>query len=343
MTWTPARLALLKLAIFTPALAYLFVDLLVWKGPVWHFLYADLAAERSLSPLVAEVNGEAITEAQLDRYAAEQDMLAGYAEPQPQRRALHLMDMVRRTLLRTRTRYNDKNLPPCREEAEAEVARLASRYADEQAFEQALASQGYTRAAFTDKVAVRLREFALLERALDPYIEPRDEDIAAAYESVKDELALPPSRELSHIFLATLNKDAEAVRAAAQRLMECLERGETDFATLARKTSEDRRSAAAGGALGMVQASRRSPLGELPLFGEGAIPAGKPTLAQSKWGWHILLAGEVQPARTPALEECRESLRSALRSARREAALRDYLNSDIQNARSKKRLIFHNN
>ncbi len=342
MTWTPTKISLLKLCLFVPALAYLGLDLLVIEGPVWHFIHADVAEQRLHSPLVAEVRGEGISRAQLDRYVAEQELLCGYREPREARRSLYLMDMVRQTMLRTRTRYNDKHLPSMRDEAEAEVARLASRYADAAAFEQALASQGYTRAAFTDKVEARLRQFALLERSISPYVEPTEEDIAAAYDEMKDELALPSQREVAHIFLATLNKDAAAVRTQAEQLLAKLQSGEADFATLARRASEDARSAPQGGSLGKL-AEGHTPLPELPLFGEKAISAGTPTLAQSRWGWHILLAGDIEPAHTPSLEECRASLTTALRSARREVALRSYLNNDVQDARKRKRLNFFNN
>ncbi len=339
MTWTPTKISLLKLALFVPALAWFAGDLWLWQGPIWHLLHPE-KPQVDTATLAAEVHGEPITLAQLARYEAEQDMLAGRQEPEAARRPLYLMNMVRHALLRTRTRYNDKNLPPCRDEAEAEVARLASRYPTETAFTLSLASQGYTRESFTDRVEARLREFALLERALAPHLEPSEEEIAAAYDSVKEELRLPTRREVKHIFLATLNKDTEAVRAAAQTLLDKLKAGEADFATLARESSEDERSAAQGGSLGLLANDSKLPLPELPLFGEAAIPAGVPTLVQSRWGWHILQAGDIIPARVPTLEECRESLTSALRSARRELALRDYMKSDVQNNR--KRIIFHN-
>ncbi len=341
MTWTPTHISLLKLALFTPALVYFAVDLWLLQGPVWQFMHAEKEEKQvDVSTLAAQVQGESITRAQLARYEAELDLLAGRAAPEAARRPLYLMEMVRHSLLRNRARYNDKNLPPCRDEAEAEVARLASRYASEAEFEAALASQGYTKASFTNRVEARLREAALLERALAPHIEPTEAEVAAAYQNMQAELCLPERRAVKHIFLATLHKDTEAVRSEAQALLDRLNAGEADFATLARKHSEDERSAPLGGALGVLQNNDKTPLPELPLFGNAAIPAGVPTLAQSKWGWHILLAGDIEPARTPTLEECRASLVSALRSARREAALRHYLESDV--CQNRKHIIFHN-
>ncbi len=340
MTWTPTKISLLKLTLFTSALAYTAADVWFFEGPVWRALHPE-KLQIDPATLAAEVRGEPITLAQLARYEAEQDMLAGRTVPEAARRPLYLMEMVRHSLLRNRTRYNDRSLPPCREEAEAEVARLASRYPSQEAFELSLASQGYSLQSFTNRVEARLREAALLERALARYAEPSEEDVRAAYEELLPELRIPARRELKHIFLATLNKDAEAVRAEAQALLDRLHAGEADFATLAREHSEDERSAPQGGALGLVADDKeKNPLPELPLFGENALPSATPALARSKWGWHILLAGDVEAARVPSLEECRESILSALRSARREQALRDYMESDVR--QNRKHIIFHN-
>ncbi len=340
MKWTPNRIAALKLGIFVPALVYMGIDLFAWQGPLWHLMYASQQANHDTSDLAAVVGGEPITQAQLARYEAEQDALAGRKKPQPERRASYLMEMVRATQLLTRTRYNDTNLPDCRAEAQAEVARLATRFENEGAFEAALTSQGYTRQSYTDKLTVRLRERALLERAIAEASQVSEAELASAYESLKDELTLPARRELRHIFLATLNKDVEAVRAEAQRLLERLQAGE-DFAKLAREASEDPRSAPLGGMLGELQDSSTRPLPELPLFGDEAIAAGTPTLAQSRWGWHILLAGELQAATTPSLDACRESIRSALTSVKRELALREYFKIDLQDAQKNKRIQFY--
>ncbi len=324
---------------FTAALAYTAADVWFFEGPIWRALH-PARPQIDPSTLAAEVQGVPITLTQLARYEAEQDMLAGRTAPEAARRSLYLMEMVRHSLLRNRTRYNDRNLPTCREEAEAEVDRLASRYPTEEAFLMTLASQGYTKEGFTNRVEARLRETALLERALAPYAEPTEEDLRAAYDELQTELRIPESREVQHIFLATLNKDSEAVRAAAQTLLDRLNAGEADFATLAREASEDERSAPKGGSLGLIANDKdNNPLPELPLFGKTAIPSGVPTLAQSKWGWHILLAGDIVPERIPAYEECRESILSALRSTRREQALRDYMESDVQ--QNRKRIIFH--
>lgn len=332
------RLFALKLGIFSTVLLYLAVDLWFWHGPVWSYIHKG-AAEKDTSKLVATVYGEDLSKEQLSRLRREMAWLRGLNGDEEG--ALDadtcLMELMNRSMLRIATRYNDKNLPLCREEAEAEVAGLASRADSDEAFDAQLRSQGYTRKSFTDKVQARMRSRALLERAVAEHCDVSDEAVALHYELVRDSLRLPERRMLHHIFFAFDGKDADDVQARAEATLRALEAG-ADFESLARERSEDERSAPQGGALGIIPDSHERLLPELPLFGAEAIPAGKPTLAQSRWGWHILLAGPVEAARTPTLEECRESLRSAIRSAQREIAVGQYFDTLFDEALQKKRI-----
>lgn len=336
MNPAPLKISAIKLSIFCVVLLYLATDLFLWHGPVWNAAYGAKKAQRPANA-VATVCGEAITAEQLARYTAEQDKLAGRTTPEPSRRASRLLELVRSVDLCIRTRYNDLNLPSFRKEAEEEAARLASRAESEEAFEAQLASQGYTRDSFTDKLEVRLKEQAQLERAIEPFTNVSDEEVAAHYEQLKGELTIPAARPVRHIFLATLHRNNEEVKGRAHALLKRLHGGE-DFAAIAEEASEDARTAEQGGDLGLLYDDAARPLPELPIFGEQAIPSGVPTLAQSRWGWHILLVGDIIPARTATPEECRESIRTAIISAQRELAIRNYFKSSLREGRQHKRI-----
>ena len=352
----------LKLALFSSMLLYLGVDLFLWHGPVWRAMYQRHENESEREPALARVYGETITAGQLARYEAEQNWLRGQdearegqkivrlMEPTPRRarkrqtregqKIVRLMELVRGEILRIRARYNDKNLPDFAAAAQEEVERLASRAKTPEEFDAWLEGMGMTRKGFTQKLEAIMKATAQLERATAPHCEVTDEDVAKHYEQVKEQLIAPASRALKHIFLATLEKDPEMVKQQAQALMTQLEAG-ADFATLARTHSEDDHTAAAGGDLGVVQDDEHLALRELPLFGEQAAPAGQYTLAQSRWGWHILLPGEICPARQITLEEARESLRSAIRSAQYELAVKTYFDEAIREGFRKKHLQIH--
>lgn len=340
MKLSALKIFALKLALFSSMLAYMAFDLFLWHGPLWSALHNDKAgAEESTALPIAQVYGEKISAEQFERHVAEQNWLRGREQSTDSQRTALLMELVRSTLLRMRARYNDKNLPDFADEAVEEIQRLATRAKSPEEFDQWLASQGYaTRQLFTQKLQAILKATAMLDRAVSPFCEVADEDVAKHYELLKDELVAPAHRPLRHIFLATLDQDAESVRAEAQRLFDQLEQGAADFAALARTHSEDDRTAPLGGDLGEVQDDENFPLPELPLFGEQALPAGKLALAQSRWGWHILLPGEITPARQLTLDEARESLRTAIQSAQYELAVQNYLDQAVREAFHKKHI-----
>lgn len=301
-------------------------------------MYGDKAPAPEPHAIVAEVYGEPLTLAQLNRYEAEQDALAGRDKPQAARRASMLMELVRQKLVRIRTRYNSKQLPDCRAKAEQEISRLATRAADDDAFDAWLKGQGYAdRKQYTDRLTTRLQSAALLERAVAPHCEVSDEEVEQVYARLADELPMPASRTVSHIFLETLHKDPATVRQQAEELLQRVQRGE-DFAALAREHSQDANTAPRGGLLGRMDDTTTRPLPELPLFGDNAIPPATPTLVQSKWGWHILLAGDIAPARKLTADECRQSIRSAIASVRREQALDAWYKSALKEGFFKKRI-----
>mgnify|MGYP003292843823 CR=1 FL=1 len=338
---TSLKYSMIKLLIFGSVLLYIGIDLLLWHGPLWHTMYDDRPVVTDHSEVVASVYGEPITLAQLNRHEAEQDVLAGRANPEAARRASMLMDLVRHRLLLIRTRYNVAHLPDCRTAAQEEVERLASRAQSADHFNSWLRGQGYSdRKAYTDRLMVRMQSAALLERAIQPHEPVSEDELLRVYEQLKPELPAPATREVSHIFFATLDKDESAVREHAQQVLERLQNGE-DFAELARQYSEDTHSAPSGGSLGVISDSSERPLAELPLFGDQALAPHTPALCRSKWGWHILLAGEITPAGLRTFEECRESLRSAIISVRREQALDAWYKSAIKEGFNKKRIKIH--
>lgn len=342
MRLTALKIFALKLALFSTALGYMAIDLFLWHGPIWHALHTEQSEARQHTPRVAEVYGEFITPAQFARYVAEQNWLRGRSEYTPAQEATMLMELVRSTILRIRARYNDMNLPDTAEAARREVERLASRASGPEAFDAWLASQGYTREQFTLKLQAILKATALLERAVEPLCRVSDDDVAKHYELLKDNLVAPEARTVKHIFFSATEHSPDELQARAEEALRLLEQGREDFDSLARRFSDDARTAPHGGDLGRVVRTEAMPLlNDLRLFGAEALPAGKPVAMQSRWGQHILLLGEVEPERRLTLDEVRESLRSAIESAQRELAVQVYLDTAVRESFHKKHLKIH--
>ena len=332
MRWISAKIHVLKAAIIGSALIYMILDLWVLRGPMYGFLHKD---KQEIEAAVV-VYGERISHAQLERHKAEQEAISGRTK----NTTAMAMDLVRSSLLRMRTRYNDNQLPHNRAAAEQEVAALATRAGSDAEFEQQLASQGYTRPQFTDKVEARQMQLALLDRNLNNLSQVDDAAIMAHYKQLQDELTIPASRTVKHIFIAGLNRSEADARRAAEQIISRLDAGE-DFAKIAAEVSEDEATSRRGGDLGTVHDDALLPLPELNLFGDNAIPADTPTLAESKWGWHVILAGPITPAHTPSLDECRETLRTAIISAQRELGVNAFFDTLIKEAHRKQHIQIH--
>ena len=332
MKWTSAKIYVFKSAIIGTALLYMVLDLWVLRGPMYGFLHKDKQAAEA----AALVYGERISHGQLARHKAEQEAVSGRKKTN----IAMMMDLVRSSLLRLRTRYNDNQLPHDRAAAEKAVSALASRAGSDAVFEQQLASQGYTRRQFTDKVEARLMELALLDRNLSPHTQVDNAAIMAHYKQIKDELSIPASRPVKHIFISTLNRSSDDARRVAEMAIERLNAGD-DFAEIAAEISEDAATASRGGNLGVVHDDALLPLPELNLFGDAALPAGIPSLVQSKWGWHVILAGPITPGYTPSLDECRETIRTAIISAQRELGINAFFDTLIKEGFQQKRIKIH--
>ena len=332
MKWTSAKIYVFKSAIIGTALLYMVLDLWVLRGPMYGFLHKDKQAAEA----AALVYGERIPHGQLARHKAEQEAISGREKTS----IAMMMDLVRSSLLRLRTRYNDNQLPHDRAAAEKAVSALASRAGSDAVFEQQLASQGYTRRQFTDKVEARLMELALLDRNLAPHTQVDNAAIMAHYKQIKDELSIPASRPVKHIFISTLNRSSDDARRVAEMAIERLNAGD-DFAEIAAEISEDAATASRGGNLGVVHDDALLPLPELNLFGDAALPAGTPSLAQSKWGWHVILPGPITPGYTPSLDECRETIRTAIISAQRELGINAFFDTLIKEGFQQKRIKIH--
>ncbi len=332
MKWNSAKIYVFKSAIIGTALLYMVLDLWVLRGPMYGFLHKDKQAAEA----AALVYGERISHGQLARHKAEQEAVSGREKTN----IAMMMDLVRSSLLRLRTRYNDNQLPHDRAAAERAVSSLATRAGSDAVFEQQIASQGYTRRQFTDKVEARLMELSLLDRNLAPHTQVDNAAIMAHYKQIKDELTIPASRPVKHIFISTLNRSSDDARRVAELAIERLNAGD-DFAEIAAEISEDAATASRGGNLGVVHDDALLPLPELNLFGDSALPAGTPSLAQGKWGWHVILPGPITPAYTPSLDECRETLRTAIISAQRELGINAFFDTLIKEGFQQKRIKIH--
>lgn len=168
------------------------------------------------------------------------------------------------------------------------------------AFVQALGDRGLSEGDVVAEIRRQLGIRQLFDDVVGK-VEVTDSDVEHAYRDRHDELVVPQTRHLRHLVVAT---EGEA-RAALERIV-----GGEPFPDVARETSLDASTRAAGGDLGLLRADQLD-----PAFGEAAFAAPAGALfgpVHTELGWHVGAVEEIVPSRLPALDEIRDSLRDRL-------------------------------
>lgn len=337
-----------KLLFYCLFILYLLGDLHLWHGPlagiVDDHMKATITYEGDDSKALAYVYGDPVTERQVERRRAEMAFLRGvsahstdlFAKQQYDSLATSAkMSLIRGDLLRLKTRYNDMNLPDTMQQAKNEINRIASRFGKGgDSFGNVLAGQKTDMGRYNNMIAGRLKQRELLENFLSYTLPLPESEIKVYYDEIKDQIKIPQRRELKHVFLATLDKDADSVKKKAEEIFHEMEKG-GDFAEFVKRYSEDSGSAPLGGDLGMIAGNRADLLKGVDLF---SLPEGKLTLVQSNLGWHIFLAGPILPARVPSFEEALPVIKPALDSMRRDRAVTLYMDELLKDAQMQDRV-----
>ncbi len=204
--------------------------------------------------------------------------------------------------------------------AELEEARARFRrgFVSAEAFESAVAEQGFTDVgqldAFLENQAMQR---AWIERVIAPHIVVTEEEVAARYTEDAAVAEVPERRRVRHIFLATLDKDPAVVEGAITAVAARL--AAEDFAALAAELSEDERSKEAGGDLGWIGRERLPEDFADAVFAlaEGQVSAP----FQTRLGWHIAQVVERRPPRRADLAEVRGEIAATLEAEKRELAI----------------------
>lgn len=176
------------------------------------------------------------------------------------------------------------------------------------------------------RIQVIVRSF-IAHRTLPTVAEPTDHDITVAYEASKARLTVPRQYQLSQIAIlvpATASKaDEEALRRKILDIRAQALKPTADFASLARKMSQDRLTADKGGDLGWV---REDVL--IPAIRAAVMTMKDNTISDPIRGpdsWHIVRLATTRPAGILPLEQARDGIVRALKQARAQAAAQAFL------------------
>jgi peptidylprolyl isomerase len=174
------------------------------------------------------------------------------------------------------------------------------------------------------KIAARVRrahDSAITESYLESIAEPArdypsDDEVKAAYQTVRESLKVPRSFRLAQIYIADDPKKLAGVE-------ELLAAKDADFARIASEHSQEPASASRGGEIGwltetQIEKDLLPPIAELKLN-----EVSKPV--KLKDGWHILKLLDARAPHTPTLEQARPQLVKQLRQDKLRANSQAYL------------------
>lgn len=183
----------------------------------------------------------------------------------------------------------------------------------------------------------RARETAITESYLQSISEPAadypsEAELQTAYDLAKPSLAVGKQWRLAQIYIAAAEgaPDAEVKKAEARlaEVRKALADKNADFASLAKKHSDELQSAPAGGEIGWLTEMQLQP--EIREAATKLAVGAQSEAVRMKDGWHILRCLDIREPFTPPLDQVRAVLAERLRQERAKANSQAYIATLLQ-------------
>jgi peptidyl-prolyl cis-trans isomerase C len=277
-----------------------------------------------LPEVVARVNGDAISRADLEMAVTDIEARAGQPMPADQRdRVLRavLDQLIGYKLLVQETAARKTTVPDA--ELEARMGQIRSQFPSEEIFQQQLQQRKTTLAQLREDTRASMQITAMLQAELDSKTKVTPEQVNDFY--VKNPAAFQQGERVkaSHILVRVqANADAaerEKARVKAAGILADVKAGK-DFAALAKEHSDDPGSGAQGGDLGFFERGQMVPPFEQAAF---TLPVGQTSdLVTSDFGYHIIRVTDRQAGRTQPLADVQSDIEQYLLGQNREQQTR---------------------
>jgi parvulin-like peptidyl-prolyl isomerase len=205
------------------------------------------------------------------------------------------------------------------------LAQIKKQYfgGSEKRYHQQLQKQGLTDAQVRDDVKAQLVSEAIFKKVTAD-VKVSDADLLAYYKQHKSQYSVPEQRDVAHILVKN--------KALADRLYKQIQGG-ADFATLAKKYSQDPGSKNQGGKLTISKGQTVAPFDQTAFLmhtGQVSHPV------KTDFGYHIIKAlGPIKPAKTTPFKQVKESIRQQLLQQKRNEAMTKWVN-DVKKEYAKK-------
>ena len=273
-----------------------------------------------LPPVVAYVNGEAISGADLEMAVLELEARTGQPVPADQRDQVvrgELDQLIGQRLLLQESLLRKIAVPEA--EIDARIAELRAQFPSEEAFAQTLELRQMTLARLRADTRQGLQVAAMLNVELAANTAVTPEQVTEFYEQNPSRFQQGERVRASHILIGVPeNADAaakEQARARAVGVLNELKAGE-DFAALAKQYSDDPGSGPNGGDLGYFE--RGQMVGPFEEVAFSLAPAQTSDLVESPFGYHIIRVVDKQASRTIPITEVRQQVQRFLEGQNRD-------------------------
>ncbi|MGV8082096.1 MAG: SurA N-terminal domain-containing protein [Coriobacteriia bacterium] len=271
------------------------------------------------SDIAARVNGQAISEADLDSELdllkkQSPDLFSGDdAEETTLQYKVKLLDGMINDLLVAKA-AEERGLSVTSKEIDQEVAVIKSGFSDQDQFDAALKSAGYTLPVLKEKIRTQLIRKKLAD-SLAPGENVSEVEIQDYYEKHQAEYYQYAAKRASRIFFKPEDK------ALAEEVLKQLQGG-SDFATLAKQYSADTVTAPGGGDLGWPETPYTEEFQEAL---DKLAPGEMSGLVESPYGWDIILCTDERPAGQLPLSAVRAKIERTILAERRTEAYENFV------------------
>ena len=273
-----------------------------------------------LPDVVARVNGEDVTRAELDMAVRTLEQRAQGPLPPDQRDAVYrqvLDRIIGFHLLAQEARSRKVVAAPW--DVDKQLGDIKKQFPNEAAFNQMLQARGMNFAQLRKETEDTLAVNQMLQAEVEPQVKVQDADVKTFFDQNKPRFRQQESVHASHILIRAEEKADVATRtkakAQANDLLTQLRTG-GKFADLAKKFSQDTGSAQNGGDLGFFNRGQMVAPFDQAVF---ALKPGQMSgVVETPFGYHIIQTHEAKPARDVGFDEAKDQIREYLATQQRE-------------------------
>ena len=274
-----------------------------------------------LPEVIARVNGDSVTRAELEDYVRNLEGRAGSPIPPDQRDRIYrgiIDQLVGYKLLVQEAKARKVVVPDA--DVNVKIDGLKKQFPSEDLFMQALIERKLS----LDRMKADARDEMVISKLIEGEIASRvalkPAQVEDFYKNNPDQFKQPERVRASHI-LISFPEGADAAAKAqaktkAQKILKDVKAGK-DFAALAKEHSQDPGSAPNGGDLGFFQQGQM--VGPFNDVAFKLKPGATSDLVETQFGYHIIRVAEKHPEGTVPLEEVRPKIEQYLQNLNKES------------------------